>query len=300
MPSTSALRRCPDLIFVLPRFDVYRAVSQQIHAIFADYTALIEPLSLDEAYLDVSEDIRGLGSARAIAEEIRARIRAETGLTASAGVSYNKFIAKLASDQNKPDGLCVIPPARGAEFVAALPVRRFHGVGPVTAARMEQLGIVTGADLRDRPIEFLKAHFGSHAAYLYGAARGEDDRPVRPDRPLKSVGAERTFDADLIEPDALFAALDRVADAAWTRIERHGARGRTATLKVRYADFRTITRARSIAGFFVDRERFVGAGREMLHALFPLTHGIRLLGLTLSGIAPDGTDAEEEQAELPL
>ncbi|KAB8313825.1 DNA polymerase IV, partial [Tolypothrix campylonemoides VB511288] len=148
MPSVSALRRCRELIFVPPRFDVYRAVSAQIRAIFADYTELIEPLSLDEAYLDVSEDRRQLGSARGIAEEIRARIRAETGLTASAGVSYNKFIAKLASDQNKPDGLCVIPPARGPEFVASLPVRRFHGVGPVTAAKMERLGIRTGADLR--------------------------------------------------------------------------------------------------------------------------------------------------------
>lgn len=299
MPSSTAIRRCPNLIFVPPRFDVYRAVSGQIHRIFADYTPLIEPLSLDEAYLDVSEDVRGLGSARAIAEEIRARIRAETGLTASAGVSYNKFIAKLASDQNKPDGLCVIPPARGPDFVAALPVRRFHGVGPVTAARMEKLGIVTGADLRARTIEFLQAHFGSHAAYLYGAARGEDHRPVRPDRPLKSVGAERTFDTDLIEPAALFAALERVAEAAWTRIERHGARGRTATLKVRFSDFRTITRARSTAAGYADYATFLGTGQTLLNALFPLPHGIRLLGLTLSGIS-DGREADMVQPSLPL
>ena len=147
MPSVTARRRCPELVFVKPRFDVYREVSNQIRAIFADYTELIEPLSLDEAYLDVTEDRRGLGSARAIAEEIRARIRAETGLTASAGVSYCKFIAKLASDHNKPDGLCVIPPGKGPAFVATLPVKRFHGVGPVTAAKMERLGIHTGADL---------------------------------------------------------------------------------------------------------------------------------------------------------
>ena len=285
MPSVTALRRCPDLVFVPPRFDVYRAVSRQIHAIFAAYTALIEPLSLDEAYLDVTEDRRGLGSARAIAEEIRARIRAETELTASAGVSYNKFIAKLASDQNKPDGICVITPRTGADFVASLPVKRFHGVGPVTAGRMEALGIRTGADLRDRSMAFLQAHFGSHAAYLHGAARGEDHRPVRADRPTKSVGAERTFDTNLSDPDALHAALARVADAAWVRIERHAALGRTVTLKLRHADFRTITRARSFAAPVADIDAFLAAGDALLAAQLPIAGGVRLLGLTLSGIA---------------
>ena len=285
MPSVTALRRCPDLVFVPPRFDVYREVSRQIHAIFADYTASIEPLSLDEAYLDVTEDRRGLGSARAIAEEIRARIRAETGLTASAGVSYNKFIAKLASDQNKPDGICVITPRTGPDFVASLPVKRFHGVGPVTAERMEALGIRTGADLRDRSLAFLQSHFGSHAAYLHDAARGEDHRPVRADRPTKSVGAERTFDTNLSDPAALYAALARVADAAWVRIERHGAQGRTVTLKLRYADFRTITRARSFAGPVTDINAFLAAGNTLLGAQLPVVGGVRLLGLTLSGIA---------------
>ncbi|MGI4947596.1 MAG: DNA polymerase IV, partial [Janthinobacterium lividum] len=220
MPSVTALRRCPGLVFVKPRFDVYAGVSAQIRAIFADYTDLVEPLSLDEAYLDVTDDRPRLGSARAIAQAIRERIRAETGLTASAGVSYNKFIAKLASDQNKPDGLCVIPPARGEAFVASLPVSRFHGVGPVTAAKMQRLGILTGADLRTRSLAFLQQHFGSGAGYLYGAARGEDHRPVRSHRTAKSIGAERTFLTDLIEPAALHEALDRVVDAAWIRIER--------------------------------------------------------------------------------
>ena len=284
MPSVTALRRCPDLVFVAPRFNAYRAVSRQIHAIFADYTDLIEPLSLDEAYLDVTQDRHALGSARAIAEAIRARIREATGLTASAGVSYNKFIAKLASDQNKPDGLCVIPPARGAAFVAGLPVKRFHGVGPVTARRMEALGIRTGADLRDRPLAFLQAHFGSSAAYLHGAARGQDDRPVRPDRPPKSIGAERTFDTNLSDPQALDAQLARVADAAWTRIARHAAKGRTVTLKLRHADFRTITRARSFATPLADRETMLDAGRGLLAALLPVPDGVRLLGLTLSGL----------------
>ncbi|HEU4967784.1 DNA polymerase IV [Sphingomonas sp.] len=292
MPSSTALRRCPELVFVWPRFDVYRAVSNQIRAILLDYTDLVEPLSLDEAYLDVSEDRLELGSARATAAEIRARIRADTGLTASAGVSYNKFIAKLASDQNKPDGLCVIPPHKGPEFVASLPVSRFHGVGPVTAAKMERLGIRTGADLRACDLAFLQQHFRSSADYLYGAARGEDQRPVRPDRPLKSVGAERTFDTDLKAAAELREALERVADAAWARIERHGARGRTLTLKLRYADFRTITRARTLPSAFESRTGFGNEGWALLSALLPPEQGVRLLGLTLSGLG------EREEAEL--
>ncbi|WP_374944854.1 DNA polymerase IV [Sphingomonas sp.] len=292
MPSVTALRRCPDLVFVPPRFDVYRAISQQIRSIFADYTDLIEPLSLDEAYLDVTVDRHALGSARAIAQAIRARIAEETGLTASAGVSYNKFIAKLASDQNKPDGLCVIPPAAGAAFVAALPVKRFHGVGPVTARRMEALGILTGADLRAQPLAVLEAHFRSHAAYLHAAARGEDHRPVRADRPTKSVGAERTFETNLSAPDELHDALTRVADAAWTRIERHGARGRTVTLKLRHADFRTVTRAHSQATPVGERSRFLELGEALLGGLLPVPNGVRLLGLTLSGIVGEETPAQ--------
>src|SRR5881394_2683320 len=174
MPSVTAKRRCPELVFVKPRFDVYKAVSNQIRAIFADYTDLIEPLSLDEAYLDVTEDRRSLGSARAIAEEIRARTKAETGLTASAGVSYCKFIAKLASDQNKPDGLCVITPDKGPAFVATLPVKRFHGVGPKTAEKMERLGMFTGADLAAWSREQLDAHFGSSGEWYWRIARGID------------------------------------------------------------------------------------------------------------------------------
>jgi DNA polymerase IV len=297
MPSSTALRRCPELVFVPPRFDVYRAASNQIRAILLDYTDLVEPLSLDEAYLDVSEDRRGLGSARATAEEIRARIRKTTGLTASAGVSYNKFIAKLASDQNKPDGMCVIPPNKGAEFVAGLPVGRFHGVGPVTAAKMERLGILTGADLRACELAFLQQHFRSSADYLYGAARGEDHRPVRPDRPLKSVGAERTFDTDLVDAAELREALDRVADAAWARIDRHGARGRTLTLKLRYADFRTITRARSFGGVLESRASLGAEGWSLLAALLPAEQGVRLLGLTLSGLVGEDSPGP---VQLPL
>ena len=287
MPSVTASRKCPDLLFVKPRFEVYKAVSQQIREIFADYTELIEPLSLDEAYLDVSEDRRGMRSARAIAEDIRARIRAETGLTASAGVSYCKFIAKLASDQNKPDGLCVIPPGRGAAFVATLPVKRFHGVGPVTAAKMERLGIATGADLATWSLAELEAHFGSSGGWYWRIARGIDERPVRSHREAKSVSAERTFDQDLSDPAALAAELERVAGLAWQRIARSGARGRTVTLKVKFADFTLITRSKSFAAPIVDEAAFAAAGQGLLAALLPVPRGVRLLGMGVHSIVGD-------------
>jgi DNA polymerase-4 len=294
MPSVTAKRRCPDLIFVKPRFDVYRAVSQQIRAIFADYTDLVEPLSLDEAYLDVSEDRRGLGTARAIAEEIRARIKAETGLTASAGVSYCKFIAKLASDQNKPDGICVIPPGKGPAFVATLPVKRFHGVGPVTAAKMERLGILTGADLARWPIEQLEAHFGSSGRWYWRIARGIDEREVKPDRPYKSVSAERTFDVDYRDAEDLRRELERVAGYAWQRIERSEVKGRTVTLKVKFGDFSQITRSKSFPKSITDFATFEGAGQALLDALLPVSKGIRLLGLGLHSIVEEDESAPRQ------
>ncbi|HET9356279.1 MAG TPA: DNA polymerase IV [Sphingomicrobium sp.] len=298
MPSVTARRRCPDLLFVKPRFDVYRAVSQQVRGIFADYTDLIEPLSLDEAYLDVSEDRRGLGSARAIAEEIRARIRAETGLTASAGVSYCKFIAKLASDHNKPDGLCVIPPGRGAEFVATLAVGRFHGVGPKTAAKMERLGIVTGADLAAWTLAELEAHFGSAGRWYYRIARGIDERDVRSDRAVKSVSAERTFDSDLSAAADLQRELERVAGLAWARVDRAGVTGRTVTLKVKYADFTLITRSRSFTRPIAGEAAFAAAGAELLARLLPVSKGVRLLGLSLHSLA--GAEEGPEQLGLAI
>jgi DNA polymerase-4 len=293
MPSVTARRRCADLIFVKPRFDVYSAISREIRAIFADYTAAIEPLSLDEAYLDVS----GAASARDIAEEIRARIKAEIGLTASAGVSYNKFIAKLASDQNKPDGLCVIPPEKGPRFVESLPVKRFHGVGPKTAERMARLGIETGADLKAQSLPFLEAHFGSFAAYLHGAARGIDDRPVRANRIRKSVGAERTFFEDISDHKGLSDALETVLDVLMERIERSGSAGRTVTLKVKFSDFRQITRAKSFTAVIGDRAAIGGAGQALLAALCPVPLGVRLLGLTLSALVEDD-ETDENQLDL--
>ena len=290
MPSVTAKRRCPDLVFVKPRFDVYKAVSKQIRSIFADYTDLIEPLSLDEAYLDVSEDRKGLGSARAIAEEIRARIRAEIGLTASAGVSYCKFIAKLASDQNKPDGLCVIPPSKGPAFVATLPVGRFQGVGPKTAAKMERLGIMTGADLASWSLAELEAHFGSSGRWYHRIARGIDEREVKSDRPYKSVSAERTFDTDYSDEADLRREVRRVAELAWQRIERAQVAGRTVTLKVKYADFALVTRSKSFARPIPDEAAFALAGQELLGKLLPVRKGVRLIGMGLHALmaAEDG------------
>lgn len=284
MPSVTARRRCPDLLFVKPRFEAYRAVSQQIRAIFADYTDLIEPLSLDEAYLDVTEDRHRLGSARAIAEEIRRRIREETQLTASAGVSYCKFVAKLASDQNKPDGLCVIRPQDAPRYIASLPVGRFHGIGPKTAEKLSRLGIRTGADLQALSLAELEGRFGSSGEWYWRICRGLDERPVRSSRQAKSVSAERTFVTDLSERDALLAELDRVAGLAWTRIERAEAAGRTVTLKVKFADFQLITRSRSFAGSISDRDRFYQAGRDLLLALLPVPKGVRLLGLGIHNL----------------
>ena len=292
MPSITARRLCPDLVFVKPRFDVYKAVSLQIRAIFALYADLIEPLSLDEAYLDVTGDKAGVGTARGVAEAIRARIKAETGLTASAGVSYNKFLAKLASDHNKPDGLCVVTPNRGEAFVAVLPVARFHGVGPVTAARMARLGIATGADLRAKSLEFLQEHFGKSGPYYFWAARGCDERPVRENRVRKSLGAETTFSTDLQSPTDLLAALDAISETVWDRASRAGAFGRTVTLKVKYADFRIITRARSLPRPVDDRATLIEAGAALLQPLCPVEKGVRLLGLTLSGFH----DAEDQPA----
>jgi len=306
MPSVRAARLCPELIFCPPRFEVYKAVSRQIRAIFLHFTPHVEPLSLDEAYLDVTDDLRGIGSATRIAELIRARIRAETGLTASAGVSYNKFLAKLASDQNKPDGLCVIRPGEGAAFVAGLPVKRFHGVGPRGAEKMAALGIETGADLAKRDLTFLRTHFGSQADYLYRAARGIDLRRVRADRPRKSVGGERTFERDIGSGAALREALERIIGLVWERIERSGAKGRTVTLKLKDTEFRTITRARSLPGPLADEAQFAEAARALLDALLPLPQPVRLMGLTLSALegeaavpaAPESAPAG--QASLPF
>ena len=297
MASVTAKRKCPDLIFVKPRFDVYRAISLQIREILFEYTPLVEPLSLDEAYLDVTENLKGIPYATQVAEEIRRRILSETGLTASAGVSYNKFLAKLASDRRKPDGLFVITPEMGPGFVEALPVGKFHGVGPATAAKMNRLGIVTGRDLKARSPAFLQEHFGKAGAYYHSIAHGIDHRSVRPDRVRKSIGAENTFLRDLTRLDEMAAELRPILDKVWSHCERTGIRGRTVTLKVKYADFRQITRSRSLAGAVDSGAVLAEVSLGLLSALFPLRMGVRLLGVTLSAL---NTDEEPESRQLSL
>ncbi len=299
MPSVTAKRQCPELIFVPPRFDAYREISHQIRAIFRDYADEVEPLSLDEAYLDVSADKAGIGSATATARLIRQRIRDETGLTASAGVSYNKFIAKLASDQNKPDGLTVIPPGKGADFVQTLSIRRFHGIGPVTAAKMEGLGIFSGADLAEKEPLWLAEHFGNSAEWLFNLARGIDHRRVKSNRPLKSLGGERTFFNDLITDTEIREALAHVCTVVWDRAAKKGARGRTVTLKLRYADFQTITRARSTPSPILDGAALLAAGEAILTPLLPTEQGIRLLGVTLSKFEGEEDEDDDEAAAAP-
>ena len=296
LPSVTAQRRCPELVFVRPRFEVYKAVSQQIHAIFADYTELIQPLSLDEAYLDVTANRRGIETAWATAKEIRARILEETGLTASAGISYNKFLAKLASDQRKPNGQFAVTPEMGAAWVETLPVARFHGVGPVTATKMKRLGIETGADLRDKSIEFLRMHFGSAAEWYHAIARGQDDRPVNPSRERKSSGSETTFDRDLTEPAEIEAGVLRMADDVWNWCDKAQAFGRTVTVKVKFADFKQITRSKSFASVVRSHEALRAASRELIGLVLPPEKGIRLVGVTVSNFEAEAGESEA----LPL
>lgn len=306
MPSITASRLCPDLVFVRPRFDAYKEASRQIRRVFEHYTSAIEPLSLDEAYLDVTDDRLGIGSATRIAQLIRQEIRAKTQLTASAGVSYNKFLAKLASDQNKPDGLCVIRPGEGAAFVAGLPIRRFHGVGPRAEAKMQALGIATGADLAGKDIAFLRQHFGSMGDYLFRAARGIDLRPVRAHRIRKSVGGERTFAEDIGSGAALRETLENIIDIVWDRVEAAGqdgapVRGRTVTLKLKFTDFRIMTRATSLPHFVAGKQQFAQVARALLEAELPLARPIRLMGLTLGNL--EGAEEERQprdEAQLSL
>ena len=296
MPSATAARQCPGLVFVPARFEVYRTVSNQIREIFKFYSDLVEPLSLDEAYLDVSADKQQIGSAYYTAEQIRAAIRKTTGLTASAGVSYNKFLAKIASDQNKPDGVFLIRPEEGAEFVATLPVRRFYGIGPRTAERMAKLGIKVGADLRAKELDYLYEHFGKSANYLYHASRGIDHREVKPNRVRKSVGRERTYKDDLKTEVELREALSLVLASVWQRIEDNNAQGRTVTLKVKFSDFRQITRSQSRYDPVTGVEELTAIANELLTQVLPVPLGVRLLGVTLSGLVQP---EKQEPTNLP-
>jgi DNA polymerase-4 len=297
MPSVTAKRQCPDLIFVKPRFEVYTAVSQQIREIFAEYTAIIEPLSLDEAYLDVSENLQGIPLARDVALAIRAKIKEVTGLNASAGISYNKFLAKLASDHRKPNGQYVITPEMGPAFVEPLPVGKFHGIGPATGAKMNSLGLYTGLDMRNQSLEFMQANFGKVGNYYYWISRGVDDREVRADRVRKSVGAENTFVTDLTEFETMVAELQPLIDKVWLHCEHKGTRGRTVTLKVKFADFEQITRSRTLIGTIGSRDELVSASIELLMTIFPTEKAVRLLGVSISGFSVGEIDRPEQ---MPL
>src|ERR1700753_106819 len=282
MPSVTAQRQCPALIFVAQRFAVYRSVSRQIREIFADYTPIIEPLSLDEAYLDVTENLRGLPTAVATAAEIRQRIFEITGLTASAGISYNKFLAKLASDYRKPNGQFVVPPDKGAAFVENLAVGKFHGIGPVTAEKMNRLGIHTGADLRTRSGDFLSQHFGMSGPWYYAIPRGEDDRPVRPDRERKSSGSETTFAEDLKDVAAIEREVLGQADEVWAWCQKANAFGRTVTVKIKFADFQQATRSKSASAAVASQGALHDLSLSLIRSVLPAKKGIRLVGVSVS------------------
>ncbi len=298
MPASQAARLCPQAIFVRPRFEVYRQVSAQIQALFGEYTALVEPLSLDEAYLDVTGVTEHHGSASLIARDIKRRIRELTGLSASAGVSYNKFLAKLASDMDKPDGFCLIRPEQGAELVATLPIGRFHGIGPATEKRMHEHGIRTGAELREWTLERLQAVFGKAARYYYQAARGIDERPVSSQRLRQSLGSETTFPQDLHRVEDMLQALEQLAvDVAQGMAQRHLA-AHTLTIKVKYADFRLVTRSLTRPVPMRDLNELRAHLAPLLARTDAGQRPVRLLGVTVSGLTDADSFCQQPQLEL--
>ncbi|MEM7549683.1 MAG: DNA polymerase IV [Bacteroidota bacterium] len=282
MPSVTAARLCPDLIFIKPRFDQYKAVSQKIRAIFRDYTDLVEPLSLDEAYLDVTENKIGLPSATLIAQEIKKRVKDELNLIASAGISFNKFLAKIASDMDKPDGLYTILPKDSEEFVAKLPVQKFHGIGKKTAERMNHLGIFLGSDLRKLDLDEMIRRFGKSGKYFYNICRAIDHRVVEPNRERKSISAENTFDQDIKEILEVHEILERISKETFKRYERGREVGKTITIKVKYADFNQITRSRTTDNPILHQEELSKIAKELFHESLMQAQGIRLLGVGIS------------------
>ena len=290
LPSITAKRRCPDLVFVPPRFDVYRVVSRQIHEIFAEFSAVVQPLSLDEAYLDVTDNQQGIATAWETAKRIRARILTETGLTASAGISYNKFLAKLASDERKPNSQFVVTPDMALAWLETLPVSRLHGVGPVTAAKMKRLGIETCLDLRTKSQLFLRENFGSSADWYHAIARGVDERPVNPNQIRKSSGSETTFNGDIIDIKQIEAGVLRMADDVWAWCENARSFGRTVTVKIKFGDFRQITRSKSFSASVDSLASLQDASANLLRSIYPIALGVRLVGVSVSNLVPADND----------
>ncbi|MEY4012580.1 MAG: polymerase [Bacteroidota bacterium] len=278
-----AKKNCPDLIFVTPRFDRYKEISNKIHKIFHDYTDLVEPLSLDEAYLDVTHNKKGNPSATLLAQEIRMRILNEVGLTASAGISVNKFVAKIASDYNKPNGQKTVNPEEVLSFLEVLPIRKFYGVGKVTTEKMYQLGIFTGLELKSKSIEFLEKHFGKSGAFYYHVVRGIHNGEVKPNRITKSVAAEHTFDTNLSSEIFMLEQLEKIAANLERRLKKHNIAGKTVTLKIKYSDFTQQTRSKTVPYFIADKGLIIENVKELLYQE-RMKDSVRLLGIALSNL----------------
>jgi DNA polymerase-4 len=296
MPSVTAKKLCPDLIFVHHHFERYQEVSSQIHEVFRKYTEIIEPLSLDEAFLDVTDDLMHIGSATIIAERIRKEIKKVTGLTASAGISFNKFLAKIASDINKPDGLFVIEPSNADAFIESLKVEKFFGIGRVTAEKMHKLGIHNGADLKKWDMISLVRNFGKSGAFFYDIVRGKDDRPVEPDSERKSVGTELTYEKDLTTSFEIIAELYKVEKELMERLQHSETTGRTITLKIKFSDFRQITRSKTLQHYIKDFDTLHKEVSSIRKTIDLQNVKIRLLGVTISNLETD--DCEDRQLYL--
>ncbi len=294
MPAAQALRRCPRAVFIKPDFPRYRVESQAIFTIFRDFTPIVQPASLDEAYLDVSEHLEPHGSATAVAREIRRRVRSERHLTVSVGVGPNRLVAKIASDFDKPDGLTVVNPSRVLAFLAPLPVRRLHGVGPATEKALRELGVETIADLRGLELEVLRRRFGRHGQGLYNYSRGLDERPVRTHRERKSLGHERTYAEDLRTLEEMDAQLEHLSRLVAAGLDKREISARTITVKVRYPDFTTLTRARTLDSPTASAERIAALAKELLRVTDAGTRGVRLLGVTGSGLSAGEEEGPEQ------
>ncbi len=297
MSGMQAKRNCPELIFVRPRFDRYHEISKKIRKIFYDYTDLVEPLSLDEAYLDVTENKKGNPSATLIAKEIRERIYKEVGLTASAGISVNKFIAKVASDYNKPNGQKTVNPEEVLSFLEQLDIRKFYGVGKVTAEKMYQLGIFTGKDLKSKTIEYLDEHFGKSGRYYYYVVRGVHNSEVKPNRIRKSLAAERTFNENLSSEIFMLEKLENIAKEVTKRLEKSKVAGKTVTLKIKYSDFTLQTRSKTLPYFISDKDVILETAKELLFQE-KLSNSVRLLGISISNLNTESTKKKVSEEKV--